>query len=176
MNYWKWLIKGREKGKPGIYRFFDYWLLIHFVFGISLSLVVPATLKEAANTVLLPLAGIFIGLSFAWGGNAQALLQATEIEEMSEYHPGGFEEYVFVYQTAILLILITLVLWGLAGFGIFDDTWPKACRGLPYIAVGTILFLFASLTLRECWQVVIGAQMMLIVKHKIGKKKFKNDK
>jgi hypothetical protein len=61
MSYWKWLFKGNN-GKPGICRFWDFWLLIHIVIGFAISYFLPIQLKEAANTVLLPLAGIFIGL------------------------------------------------------------------------------------------------------------------
>jgi hypothetical protein len=166
IEYWKWLFVC-ESGECGIRRFLDRWLLLHILICVILSFIVPVTLRDAANTVLLPLAGIFIGLSFAWGGNAQALLQTEEIEGMTNYHKGGFQEYVFVYQTAILLILITLILWGLAGFDIYDKIWPTNDRAVAYFIIRFVLFLFASLTVRECWQVVIGAQMMLIARYRI---------
>jgi hypothetical protein len=176
MNYWKWLFKGKtddegKDNKSGLRRFLDRWLVFHIFFAVVLSYVVPISLKDAANTVLLPLAGIFIGLSFAWGGNAQALLQTEEIRDFTEHHPGGFQEYVFVYQTAILLILITLILWGFAGFDIFDQYWPTTCRKLPYKIICALLFGFASLTVRECWHVVMGAQNLLLIRHRIIKKR-----
>ena len=120
-----------------------------------------------ANTVLLPLVGILIGLSFAWAGNAQAMLQTREIASLSDYHEGGFAEYVYLYQTAILIILITLVLWGFAGLKVFDSWWPTQTANYPYFATKAFLFMLASLTLRSCWQVIMGSQWMLLAQKKI---------
>ena len=128
-------------------------------------------MATSANTVLLPLAGILVGLSFAWAGNAQALMQSSEMEELSTHHQGGFVEYVYIYQTAILTILVTLVFWGLAGLQIFDIQWPTIKKPILYFALKTFLFTLSSLTLRECWHVVIGAQWMLLAQKAIKDKK-----
>lgn len=124
-------------------------------------------LREAASTVLLPLVGILIGLTFAWAGTAQALLQTTEIDRLSQHHPGGLEEYVYTYQLAILVVLATLVAWGVAGLGILDRPCPWACPRVVYRSTAASLFALASLTLRECWHVVLGAQRMLLLQSEI---------
>src|SRR5215831_6519115 len=124
-------------------------------------------LTTAGDTVLLPLAAILVGLCFAWAGNAQALLQTEDLQKMSEFHPGGFSEYVYTYESAILAILVTLVAWSFAGFGVFDKTWPTPISKYAYFVVKTLLFALSSLTLRECWHVVLGAQWMLLTRHKI---------
>jgi hypothetical protein len=164
MEYWNWLIK------KGVRRFLDRWIIVHVVASALLTTLVPVALKDAANTVLLPLAGVFIGLCFAWGGNAQALLQTDELEDLSEHHPGGIEEYAFVYQTAILVVMTTLVLWGFAGLNIFDGTWPRM-PGLAYDFVSGCLFFMSSVALRECWHVVLGAHSMLITRAGIRRDK-----
>jgi len=168
LNYWKWFFRSNGK-KPGYRRVVDKWLCLHITIGIILSYSVNITLSTAANAVLLPLAGILIGLSFAWAGNAQALMQSEEIENLSEHHEGGFVEYVFVYQTAILTILVTLVFWGLAGLQIFDKSWPTTKHFYLYFLIKAFLFMLSSLTLHECWSVVMGAQWMLISKRHIKK-------
>lgn len=174
ISFWRWLVKG-SGARPGYRRLINAWLILHLGIGFGLSSAVQVDLTSAANTVLLPLVGILIGLCFAWAGNAQALLQVSEIEEMTHHHPGGFVEYVFVYQTAIFTIFVTLVSWALAGVGIFDKTWPTpACR-LSYFTVKGTLFALSSLTLRECWHVVLGAQWMLIIQSKIKRSKNKRD-
>lgn len=145
--------------------------MFHLCFGFASAFFLPITLAEAANTVLLPLVGILIGLSFAWAGNAQALLQASEIEEMTQHHPGGFAEYVFTFQTAILAIFITLVVWALAGLKLFDSVWPIARCGTAYFLIAMSLYTLSSLTLRECWHVVLGAQWMLMAQHEIKMKR-----
>ncbi len=169
INYWSWFFKG-SGGNPGYSRVLNKWILFHLLVGIVLSLLVTLDLGACADTVLLPLAGIFVGLSFAWAGNAQALLQSKEIQELSEHHEGGFIEYVFVYQTAILSILVTLVLWGIAGLQVFDKQWPTTSNITIYFCIKVFLFMLSSLTLRECWHVVMGAQWMLLIQNEIKKK------
>ena len=165
-SFWKWLFVGSGAG-PGLRRFLDWWLILHAVVGAGLALALPISLETAGTSLLLPIAGIFIGLSFAWGGNAQALLQTKEISRLSKYRQGGFVEYVFTYQAAVLLILISLCSWALAGLGIFDRIWPTLGHGLAYKSVAGVLFFLASMTVRECWHVVLGAQFMLLARVRI---------
>lgn len=171
-TFWHWFIRGTGE-RPGILRFRDRWLLLHALVGVFIAVALPITLKEAATTLLLPVAGIFIGLSFAWGGNAQALLQTSEIEDVSNFRDGGYEEYVFAFQAAILLILITLGTWAIAGLAIFDDVWPTKENSKLYGVIASLLFFLSSMTLRECWHVVLGAQSLLIMRFKIKHSKKK---
>jgi len=164
-GFWRWFLLG-GKGR-GWRKFADRWLLLHLAVGWALAFLVPAGLSSAATTVLLPLVGILIGLSFAWAGNAQALLQTEEIEQLAEYRQGGFEEYVYTYQTAILIILSSVVLWGVAALGIFDLSCPWACPSSIYFSTKVFLYGFSSITIRECWHVVLGAQMMLLMRRRI---------
>ena len=170
ITFWQWLMVGTGNG-PGIKRFIDWWLLLHVSVAGALAYLLPISLKDAATSLLLPVAGIFIGLSFAWGGNAQALLQSEEIENVSKFKDGGFTDYVYVFQSAILLILVTLCLWAVAGLGIFDIVWPISPKLLSYKAVAFVLFFFSSMTLRECWHVVLGAQSLLLVRFQVRKRK-----
>lgn len=167
-TFWSWLCKGSGNG-AGLKRFLDRWVLLHIAVGLALAFLVPIPLQDAAVTLLLPVAGIFIGLSFAWGGNAQALLQSKEIENMSSFRDGGYVEYVYAFQAAILLILVTLVLWAIAGLGVFDMVWPTCSNYYLYFLISFFLFFFSSLTVRECWHVVLGAQSMLLARFEIRK-------
>lgn len=156
---------------PGIKKFVDIWLLLHIFIASILSYFLPISLKEAAISLLLPVAGIFIGLSFAWGGNAQALLQTEEIENVAEFKEGGFSDYVYTFQAAILVILITLCLWAIAGLGFFDLVWPVAQKSKTYKIITFLLFMLSSMTLRECWHVVLGAQSLLLMRFHVRKQK-----
>lgn len=170
LSFWQWLAKG-SGGKPGYRRLVNSWLLFHFIVALILAYFVQIDLATVASTVLLPLAAVLVGLSFAWAGNAQALLQASELQEMTEFHKGGFTEYVYTYQVAIFAILIALVAWAFAGFQIFDKTWPTASRNCSYLAIKVFLFTLSSLALRECWHVVLGAQWMLLLQHALKRSK-----
>lgn len=171
-TFWHWFFRGVGEG-AGVLRFWDRWLFLHVFVGAFLAIALPVTLTKAATALLLPVAGIFIGLSFAWGGNAQALLQTSEIEDVSAFRAGGYEEYVFAFQAAILLILITLGMWALAGLAIFDCVWPTKDHSEMYAAISFMLFFLSSMTLRECWHVVLGAQSLLIMRFKIKQSKEK---
>jgi hypothetical protein len=137
MTFWRWFTKG-SGGKAGFKRLINLWMLFHVGVGWGLSRLVPLELASAANAVLLPLVGILIGLAFAWAGNAQALMQSTEIDELAEHHEGGFVDYVYTYQLAILVILVTIVLWALAGLEVYDKVWPTAWCWNYYFGVKTL--------------------------------------
>ena len=168
-NYWNWFFRGTG-GPPGYRRLLNTWLVVHLIVGAGVSYFVRVDLCTAANSVLLPLAGIFVGLAFAWAGNAMALMQTKEIEQLADKHQGGFADYVYVYQTAILAILVTMVLWGLAGMKAFE--MPQGERIGRYVTYATKIFLFSlsSMALRECWQVVLGSQWLLIAQREIKKR------
>ena len=162
-TFWEWLIKGTGNG-PGLSRYFDRWILLHILVGVVIALILPITLKEASTSLLLPVAGILIGLSFAWGGNAQALLQTKEVEDIASFKRGGFEDYVYTFQSAIFLILVTLCFWALAGLNIFDSIWPTCSNKVWYRSLIGFIFFLSSMTLRECWHVVLGAQQLLLMR------------
>lgn len=161
-RYWTWLFKGL-RGKPGIAKFWNGWFFLHIAIAAVLTIWISMPLAEVARTMMLPLAGIFIGLSFAWAGNAQALLQSDEIEKMVEQHEDGIENYIYTFQTAILVILISLIGWGLAGLEAFDFSPHSNATHLITFA----LYLTSSIALRECWHVVLGSQVMILARYKI---------
>ncbi len=162
-RYWKWFFIGLN-GKAGITKFLDRWLLLHIIVAVGLTLWISIPLHEAARTLMLPLAGIFIGLSFAWAGNAQALLQSDEIENLAQYHKDGIENYIYTFQTAILAILLSLVGWGLAGLKAFHI---PCCLSPIELYIEGVLYFISSIAFRECWQVILGSQLLILSRHKI---------
>ena len=161
-TFWYWLFCG-SGGKPGFSRIINGWMLVHCGVAFWLALYVPIELREATNSILAPLAGLLIGLAFAWAANAQALLQCEEVEEIVKNTKGGFPDYVYTYQLSVFIVLLTMILWGLASLGVFDKIWPKIDSHY-YIGCKYVLYLMTSLTIRTCWHVVMGAQLMLIVR------------
>lgn len=130
--------------------------------GIAGFWLVPGSIEQAAQTVLLPLAGVFVGMSFAWVGNIQGILQSDEAEKLYASHRGGAENYVYTFQSAILAILIAIGTWAMAGLGIFDQACYWNCSAAAYDVLKTSLFFILSLSIRECWNVVMGAQLLLL--------------
>lgn len=189
INYWKWLIFGlpydeypngsgekhHANRSSGISIYFNKWMIFHAIVGFLLMYFVPMKMNDAARSILLPLAGIFIGLTFAWGANAISLMQSEEINILARFRPGGLREYLFRYQTAILVLLLTMVAWGLAGLNVFESIYCDHRFKILYAAIEVFLFFLISLSIRECWHVVIGAQSMILYKNKIRDKINKNN-
>lgn len=169
INFWEWFFKGQDSS-PGYLRIFDRWIFLHLTIGALLSALTPNNTQLISNSVMMPMFGILIGLGLAWAGNAMALLQTDEIEKLSEHVPGGLAQYVFLYQLAILVILLTLVLWSMAAFGIIDAQYNYETHKRTHMLIKAILFCFFSLSLREVWQLVLGTQILMLVKSKISKK------
>ena len=163
-QFWRWLLLGL-RDRPGYRLLLDRWLVVHIATGILMALLIGVSIHEAARTILLPLAGVFIGLSFAWAGNAQALLKESEIEKVAECHPDGIQTYVYTFQLAILIILITLVAWGLAGLKVFDA--EILSNSVVQTSIEALLYFLASITLRECWHVVMASQLMILSRHNV---------
>ena len=169
-NFWRWFFAGTVT-RAGWHKFLDRWLLFHCAAALLLTYSVPLTIAEAGRAVLLPLVGVLVGLSFAWSGNAQALMQGEEFEQMAEKNLGGFEEYVYTYQMAILTILTTIVAWALAGLGVIDGPCLVPCPSWSYAAAKFALYFLCSLTIRECWQVILASQYILLARREIRRKR-----
>jgi hypothetical protein len=167
-SFWYWFFFG-SGGKPGFRRIINFWIIFHIIIGLVLACIVKIDLISCARTVILPLASIFVGLSFAWIGNAYAFLQTEKMEMIAKYHAGGFIEYAYTFQTAILTILISLVLWGICGLEVFDKTWPTPSNCITYFIIKIVLFTISSLALRECWHVVLAVQWILIAQNELKK-------
>lgn len=164
VDFWDWFRYGTG-GKPGYVRlFFDKWWLLHLVLGATIAFLISKNLPDAAATILVPLAGVFIGLAFAWAGNAQALLQTDEMVLVARHKRGGLRDYVFTFQAAVFALLVTLTAWGLAGLGVFDTLLLGKHHPDAYRLVSVILFALSSFSIRECWHVVLGAQIMILLR------------
>jgi hypothetical protein len=161
VTYWRWFLQG-SGGRPGYRSVISAWLVLHVAAGAILAWSVDLSLERSASTVLIPLVSVLVGLSFAWGGNAVGLLQTKGVRDLTSQHPGRLPEYAFIFQTAILVVLVALVVWGVAGLGVFDARWPTSARGKSYAVLETLLYAIASLTVREAWHVAFGTQALLV--------------
>jgi hypothetical protein len=162
LDYWRWLVRGCG-GAPGYASFLDWWLAVHVLVGVGLSKAVGAvTYADIAKNALLPAVSLFVGISFAWTGAAQAVLQTREIHVVGDHHKGGYPHLVYTFQTAILVILCAVVGWGVAAAGAVDSFGPTAKS-----VSGALLFMLMSLAIRECWSVVKAANGLLLIRKRI---------
>lgn len=161
LDFWLWL------RRDGLRKLGDRWLVLHGFVGLSLAFIVPEKMSEVGKTAILPLAGVLVGLAFAWAGNAMALLQAPEVHSIAEQEEERrlYRSYVFTYQMAILVLLVVLLMWGLLAIGV-ANVWPRMYgNGHLRHAGRAIAFSASSVAMRECWHVVLGAQAMLLMRN-----------
>ncbi len=163
LDFWSWFL---SHGAP---KWWNRWLFLHVGLGSALAYVVQEKLSEVGKAVILPLAGVLVGLAFAWAGNAMAILQAPEVHAIADNDEAHrrYRSYVFTYQMAILTILVVLVMWGILAIGV-ANRWP-ALYGNECLRFSgrAVAFGASSLAMRECWHVVLGAQSMLLMRNLI---------
>ena len=161
--FWPWLLRGTS-GKAGYHHLVKWpWIILDIFVGAAMTYLTPVNLQEAATVFLLPLVGIFVGISVGWAGNAHTVLQTPELEEIADYVDGGMEGIVWEFQLAILVLLVMIVLWGLAGLGVLDVVGLTRA-GLAYCGTSLLLYAGSSLSLRVCWNVVDNAQRLLVAR------------
>jgi hypothetical protein len=163
LSFWLWF------WRDGLKRFLDRWLVVHLLVGIALGFVVPGPLSQAASIALIPLASVLIGMTFAWAGNALALLQTKELQQIGDDERGKrFQDWVFTYQGAVLLTLVVVIVWGLLALRIADSLPVLHLAPGPVRLGGrTTVFFLSALAVRECWHVVVGTQAMLLARDTI---------
>ena len=161
--FWHWLFRGTN-GNAGYHHLVKWpWTTLDIFFGAAMTYLVPMELQEAAKVFLLPLAGIFIGISVGWTGNAHTVLQTPELEEIADYVDGGMEGMAWEFQLAVLVLLVMIVLWGLVALGVLDAI-ELTRDGLVRHGAGLLLYAGSSLSLRVCWNVVDNAQRLLVTR------------
>lgn len=160
-SFWRWWFK------YGIVKFLDRWLLLHIAVGYLFAKLVPLTFQHVASVIVIPLVGILIGLSFAWVGNAMAILESPQLAKMTAMHTRGIKEYLYTYQSAILILITCIILWSLIALNLHHI--PLTLNLSPQFRFfGKLaLYAFSSLSIRECWQVVLSTQWLLISKYRV---------
>jgi hypothetical protein len=186
-TFWSWFFSGTGD-KAGWRRIINAWVFLHLCIGLLLAAVVPVSAKEASGIVLIPLASVFVGLTFAWVANVQAALMTSELGDLSEHRAGGYAEYVFPYQLGVLTVLVCLATWGLAGVGVLEHILGSCANSIGELdrtlilsgggnrlrdcwsSLGSdvILFTLISLAFRECWRLIGGTMLLLVARHLIS--------
>ncbi|QDG50708.1 hypothetical protein FIV42_08190 [Persicimonas caeni] len=161
LNFWHWFFFDGDSD-AGWKRLTDRWMFFHMAIGGVFTFLVEAPIKEVAGSGVLPLVAILFGLAFAWVGNALALITDSSFKHAARNREGGVKEYAYTYQLAVLTSLCTVVLWGLIAVGVADHLSFAGQAVFKFV-----LFTIASLTIRECWQVIYGAHRSLIVADEI---------
>jgi hypothetical protein len=155
-SFWVWFWEN------GLRRFLDRWLPLHMVLGVALAFALDQRLSDVAKAALLPVAAILVALAFAWSGSIVGILQTTQLQRVTQEDGGkSLRNIAFTFQMAILVILITIVIWSLLAAGLVDGLPWWRITALRYLGRSAV-FTLSSITVRECWQVTLFVQHGLI--------------
>ncbi len=157
LSFWHWF------WHHGLRAFWSPWLIGHVFIGSLLSFLIRDRLSTVAGTALIPLASLLVGLTFAWSGNAVALLQSDELQQLGKSNNGEvFRKWVFDYQVGILAVLVTTTAWSLLAAGLVNNDYVASASPWVRIAGRTAMFALSSLTIRECWSVASLIQRKIL--------------
>ncbi len=163
-GFWPWFFSGCG-GRPGCVRLLDRWLIVHVGIGLLMAQLVRKPLDAAAGTVLFPIASVFICLAFAFSGSIMSALESKELEVLTAQRAGGIADAIHAFQLSILVIIASLIAWGCAGLGLFEQLRPS--RDL-YFGVKAALFALCSMSIRECWQIPLVAQFLFLARKRVS--------
>jgi|LSQX01.2.fsa_nt_gb hypothetical protein len=156
LNMWEWFFVGLEdengKSKSGLSTFLNCWLIFHGVFAILCSLFIKVSIFDLSKIMIIPILSVFVGISISIMGVALSLVVSDELIKISEDEPAGIEMIIYGHQIAILVLMITLVLWLLPS--IFENSVIISNRILLAFCAKFVLFFALSLSVRECWHVI----------------------
>jgi hypothetical protein len=159
IDFWDWMWAEKINLLRSI---FDKFVFIHVLVG-SVFCYRVHDYVDFSKTILVPFASIIFGISFAWGGNAVALLSDRHVMKVASCHAKGFEYYVYKFLFSMFVLISVLLLWIFVASDIFSANLSIYGRSLFFIS----LFM-SSVAVREVWSIVIGVQYFLIWKYYKG--------
>ncbi|UIJ38693.1 hypothetical protein LWC08_03750 [Desulfobaculum bizertense] len=157
-KFWSWLFRGSDKVSPGYKNITDHKLslFIYLIISIIIYTITDTEIQEAASSLMLPLCGAFFGLTFAWSSNINTILSSDEIQELSTFSKDNLEGYIYYTQTVILIVISTILCWGLTSLGIFNNNFFY----IPFIFI-------TALSIRESWAVILFSQNLILTQKQI---------
>ena len=135
-TFWHWLLGGPLiSGKPGWRKLTEpTWLLAHGMLGL-LAALFTISVPLATVTPYLFGASVFLGLGILLATQTMDSL-ASDPRRLGKFfarHPEGVLNYIYTFQLAVLVGLITVIYWAFLAF------WPFGGVALLK-AVGFTLF------------------------------------
>lgn len=159
LGFWSWLIDPAEGG--GRRRWLTWHLVGHLFLGFVLASRFSGELSERARSVILPLAGVLVGLTFAWAATAINIVSTPEFRRAMMGSKAGVRGTANYFQFAILAVLSTTVLWAIVGLGPYNSFsgWDPASVN---IWAARLLFAYTSFAIRECWGAINVTRLSLL--------------
>lgn len=156
LSFWHWLF-----APGGRRRWLNLGLFVHLGIGVGLALVVQQDLADRARSVILPLAGVLVGLTFAWTATAITIVSSKEFRLVMEDSRQGVRGTANYFQLAILTVLASTILWAIAGLGPYNAP-PSIDAAQANLCASVALFGFTSFAVAECWSAVNLTRLTLL--------------
>jgi len=162
LNFWTWLFIGDTSvgiNRPGYRRVVNIWIFLHIAIGIVLSGISIDSPSETARLLIIPLSSSLVALTFAWSGNVSSILLSQELVDLLKKNDSSFYDINYTFQLASLVILVTICVWGITAFKIFDHL-----SNVPVLIVKTFCFSLTSCAIREGWHVILGVSSLTVLR------------
>lgn len=166
-KFWNWFFRRSEASRSGLIDLFWSPSTLFCVLVAALLSYFAQYMEfyELARYSVFPLTGVFIGVSFTGASFALSKLQSDNIRKLIFREKKGIEYYVFGYQSAVLLLLISVVYCALGAMKIFSFV-PCDWQHLLTFA----LFLLLGMSVVQCWKVVNFCVSLAHLQFLVGKR------
>lgn len=144
-GFWEWLANG-SGGKRGISRLIGPWNYLDVLVGVIFYDNVISDQQMFAKDILLPVSGVFIGISVSSVMAFSSLMTSKELTLLSSNHSGGLIDLLYALALAVLLSLTTLIYW----------VAVSSLSGLSssvFIGIGAAI---TCLSVRMAWRTILG--------------------
>jgi hypothetical protein len=152
------------RAPAGIYNVFNRFAVVHAAVALGADILIKSDPFTFAGKALFPAASILIGMSMAWTTRASTILHSKDLRDALFNQERPAEDYVYGFQLAILIVISMIVLVALmAGGGLNISLFGNK---VDSFLSGFWMYLFLSLSLRECWGVVNFTNMLSMLEYK----------
>ena len=166
-RFWKWVCTGiqDENGvsKSGFSLFFDWWMIAHLTISSVCPTIFFNNFEQISTSLVIPLSSVLFGISIAWASTSFSFILSDELIKAARYEPGGIVTFIYSYQLAWLINLITLSVWLLGALVIRDIIPILSKNGYATFLFQFVLYFLLSVSIRECWHVVKQTSHLMLI-------------
>ncbi|MBX7457194.1 hypothetical protein K3152_02945 [Qipengyuania sp. 1NDH17] len=150
-EFWPWFFK-RTGRQTGLRALVSKWLILDIAVAAILTFFLRIDGFGFAEKALFPAASILVGMAVAWTARAAIIINDKDFRSKFVREENPIEDYVYGYQTSILILFSAIVYIAIMAAGGFDFyIWTNQASRL---ASGFFMYALISLTIRECWSVI----------------------
>lgn len=160
VGFWTWLVRADSQGNRGIDNLANRWLAFHILVALAAAFLVTTDSATISKAIIIPTAGILIGLAFGWAGRSAGLLHDKEFSAFVLSYGAPPEGYVYSFQLAILTMLGFIALALVLAMGGTDLSFGDVDHDA--MANRFLLGFVGSIAVREGWGTIYFVNKLTI--------------